>query len=101
MGLGAEVHVSRRCTEETGGTYGVPLNEAHFDELVMSHAPPPPALADAAPASLVRMGFPRRAPAAVPESLGAGGKGDFVCPRCKARRAHARTVSSLEQNHSK
>ena len=38
------MHVARRLTEETGGTYGVALSEAHLDELVMTHAPPPPAL---------------------------------------------------------
>lgn len=39
--------------QETGGTYGVALNEKHFEELVFEHAPPPPALADNTAASLV------------------------------------------------
>ena len=38
------MHVARRLTEETGGVYGVALSEAHLDELIMAHAPPPPAL---------------------------------------------------------
>ena len=45
----AQMHVARRLTEETGGTYGVALSEGHLDELVMAHAPPPPALARAHP----------------------------------------------------
>ena len=38
------MHVARRLTEETGGVYGVAMSEAHLDELIMAHAPPPPAL---------------------------------------------------------
>lgn len=40
--------------QETGGTYGVALNEKHLEELVNEHAPPPPARAADATASLVR-----------------------------------------------
>lgn len=40
--------------QETGGTYGVALNEKHFEDLVFEHAPPPPSLATDAAASLVR-----------------------------------------------
>ncbi|KAK9816858.1 hypothetical protein WJX72_006257 [[Myrmecia] bisecta] len=60
VGIAAEVYVCRRTTEETGGTYGVALNDKHLEELVLDHAPPPPAKASDAGASLVRMGFPKR-----------------------------------------
>ena len=39
--------------QETGGTYGVALNDKHLEELVNEHAPPPPARAADAAASLV------------------------------------------------
>ena len=42
--------------QETGGTYGVALNEKHLEELVSEHAPPPPARAADAAASLVCLG---------------------------------------------
>lgn len=138
--MGAEVHISRRATEETGGAYGVPLNESHLEELVMGHAPPPPALvrpctrkigcrrcpappvrvrvricpsarphprpcspppirlrlqAESTAASLVRMGFPKRVPAAAPDYLCAGARGDFVCPRCQVRSSGIETLSAL------
>ena len=40
--------------QETGGEYGIALNERHFEELVFSHATPPPSLASDTHASLVR-----------------------------------------------
>lgn len=39
--------------QDTGGTYGVALNDKHLEELVNEHAPPPPARAADAAASLV------------------------------------------------
>lgn len=39
--------------QETGGTYGVALNEKHFEELVFDHALPPPSLSNDSAASLV------------------------------------------------
>ena len=39
--------------QETGGQYGVALNERHFEELVFSHARPPPSLDSEKHASLV------------------------------------------------
>jgi transcription initiation factor TFIIH subunit 2 len=45
--------VCQRMAEETGGTYGIALNEAHLEELLLTHAPPPPASASSAGAELV------------------------------------------------
>ena len=39
--------------QETRGEYGIALNERHFEELVFSHATPPPSLAGDTSASLV------------------------------------------------
>jgi Ssl1-like len=49
-----------RGAQETGGAYGVALDEHHMEELVLEHAPPPPTLGASVAASLVRMGFPQR-----------------------------------------
>lgn len=66
----------------------VPL-QSHLKELVLEHAPPPPAVAESAVASLVRMGFPQRgaegtvALCACHREVKLGG--GYTCPRCKAR----------------
>lgn len=61
----------------------------HLKELVFENAPPPPAIAEFAIASLIKMGFPQRAAEGVisicschKEAKVGGG---YTCPRCKAR----------------
>ena len=49
--------------QETRGEYGIALNERHFEELVFSHATPPPSLAGDTSASLVRPHPSRTMPA--------------------------------------
>jgi len=85
VGLAAETHVANRLCQLTGGVYAVAQSEAHLDELLSAHAPPPPALAEATAASLVRMGFPVRLRVEAKAYYCAGQGGDFVCPQCKAR----------------
>jgi transcription initiation factor TFIIH subunit 2 len=90
VGLAAEVHVCRALSRATGGTYGVALDEEHLGRLMLAHAPPPPAAPGAAGASLVRMGFPARAPDAPGAAAFLGERaelraGGFECPRCRAR----------------
>lgn len=56
---------------------------------MLEHAPPPPAIAEFAVASLVKMGFPQRGAEGV-ISICACHKevkigGGYTCPRCKAR----------------
>ncbi|WIA12536.1 hypothetical protein OEZ85_006197 [Tetradesmus obliquus] len=90
VGVSAEVHVLRRATEATGGTYGVALNEAHLSELLLAHAPPPPAPPGQLGAELVRMGFPQRAGGDASSTVFCGelpvlGAGAYTCPRCRAR----------------
>lgn len=62
--------------------------QSHFKELILEHAPPPPAIAEFAIANLIKMGFPQRAAENVisicvchKEAKGGG----YTCPRCKAR----------------
>ena len=54
VGVAAEVHVCRRMADDTGGTYAVALGGSHLEELMLTHAPPPPASAASAGAQLVR-----------------------------------------------
>lgn len=63
--------------------------QSHFKELLLEHAPPPPAIAEYAAANLIKMGFPQRgAEGAIAicschrEAKVGGG---YTCPRCKAR----------------
>ncbi|KAF5841880.1 Ssl1-like-domain-containing protein [Dunaliella salina] len=90
VGVAAEVHVCRRMTQETGGSYGIALNETHLSDLLLAHAPPPPALAGNTGAELVCMGFPDKGPDAPASAVFVGAEarlcaGGYVCPRCAAR----------------
>jgi len=90
VGIAAEVHVCRTMAQETGGTCGVALGDGHLEELMLEHATPPPAPPGSNAASLVRMGFPAKAPEAPGAAtfVGAGcilRAGAYVCPRCEAR----------------
>ncbi|CAI0388201.1 unnamed protein product [Linum tenue] len=89
IGLSAEMFVCKHLCQETGGSYMVALDEGHFKELLLEHAPPPPALAEFAIANLIKMGFPQRAAEGSiaicschrEAKVGEG----YICPRCKAR----------------
>ncbi|KAJ3679994.1 hypothetical protein LUZ60_016272 [Juncus effusus] len=89
VGLSAEIFICKYLCEETGGSYTIALDEGHFKELLLEHAPPPPAIAEYASANLIKMGFPQRgAEGAVSicschkEAKVGGG---YTCPRCKVR----------------
>jgi transcription initiation factor TFIIH subunit 2 len=82
--VAAELHVARRLTEETGGTYGVSLNADHLEEIIMGHAPPPPLSEEATKSSLVQMGFPQKKQIGK-DALTVGTGGEYVCPRCSGR----------------
>ncbi|KAK4481548.1 hypothetical protein RD792_012449 [Penstemon davidsonii] len=89
IGLSAEIYICKYLCQETGGSYSIALDESHLKELVLEHAPPPPAIAEFAIANLIKMGFPQRAAEGVVSicschkeaKVGAG----YICPRCKAR----------------
>ncbi|CAI5516416.1 unnamed protein product [Closterium sp. Naga37s-1] len=88
---GAEVHICRHIAQQTGGRYSVAMDDAHLRELLMSHAPPPPVQAGSAAstASLVRMGFPQRAPEGAAALCACHMHlrlaATYVCPRCRSR----------------
>ncbi|EXB98563.1 General transcription factor IIH subunit 2 [Morus notabilis] len=89
IGLSAEIFICKHLCQETGGSYSVALDESHFKELILEHAPPPPAIAEYAIANLIKMGFPQRAAESSiaicschKEAKAGGG---YTCPRCKAR----------------
>ena len=52
-----QVRIYRELTKETGGDFGVILDDEHLRDLLNVHLEPPPAAA-AAEASLIKMGFP-------------------------------------------
>ncbi|KAJ9178157.1 hypothetical protein P3X46_010066 [Hevea brasiliensis] len=89
IGLSAEMFICKHLCQETGGIYSVAMDEVHFKELMLEHAPPPPAIAEFAIANLIKMGFPQRV-AEGSISICSCHKeakvGDgYICPRCKAR----------------
>lgn len=63
--------------------------QSHFKELILEHAPPPPAIAEYATSNLIKMGFPQRAAEGSvaictcheEAKIGEG----YTCPRCKVR----------------
>ncbi|KAF4519067.1 hypothetical protein B566_EDAN001657 [Ephemera danica] len=57
VALAGEVHVYRELAKETGGCFGVVLDDAHFRDQLLQHVEPPPAAAKLEPA-LIKMGFP-------------------------------------------
>lgn len=103
------LHICRRMSEETGGLFGVSLSQHHLEELLMSHAPPPPLNEEATKvfflnlysnfscfhstthprnysiqASLVHMGFPQKR-VLEKGAFFSGRGGEYVCPRCSSR----------------
>ncbi|GAQ91083.1 putative von Willebrand factor type A [Klebsormidium nitens] len=89
VGLAAEVYICATLARLTGGTYTIATSEGHLRDLLLEHAPPPPALQQDAPASLIRMGFPQRQPDGAASICACHADlrldGAYVCPRCKAR----------------
>ncbi|KAK6936016.1 Ssl1-like [Dillenia turbinata] len=89
VGLSAEIFICKHLCQETGGLYSIALDESHLKELLLEHAPPPPAIAEFAIASLIKMGFPQRAAEGVVSICSCHKEpkvgGGYTCPRCKAR----------------
>ncbi|ERN07420.1 general transcription factor IIH subunit 2 [Amborella trichopoda] len=88
VGLSAEIYICKHLCEETGGSYTVALDESHFKELLLEHAPAPPAIAEFAVSNLVKMGFPQRRGEGVVTICSCHKEpktgGGYTCPRCKA-----------------
>ncbi|KAL6203075.1 hypothetical protein ACLB2K_026779 [Fragaria x ananassa] len=89
IGLSAEIFICKHLCQETGGSYYIALDESHLKDLILEHAPPPPAIAEFATANLIKMGFPQRAAessVAICSCHKEAKVGDgYTCPRCKAR----------------
>lgn len=88
IGLSAEMFICKHICQETGGSYSVALDESHLKELMLDHAPPPPAIADYAISNLIKMGFPQRSAEGVIAICSCHKEakvGGYSCPRCKAR----------------
>lgn len=64
VGLAGEVHVCRLLAKETGGCFGVVLDDAHYRDQLLQHVEPPPAATKLEPA-LIKMGFPHHVTGAV------------------------------------
>ena len=60
IGLGAGVFVLKRIAEETGGTYLVPMNEDHLNEILQAQLEPPPWSQGQNKSAMVRVGFVRK-----------------------------------------
>eukprot|EP00904_Undaria_pinnatifida_P003730 jgi/Undpi1/13358/HiC_scaffold_8.g03017.m1 len=92
IGLGAEMFVLRRLTDQTNGDYSVALDENHYQDSLMAQCTPPPTQPGrgALFADLVRMGFPAETQDVFP-SLGYNGNqqelsaSGYSCPRCKTK----------------
>lgn len=73
--------------------------QPHLRELVLEHAPPPPAIAEFAVANLIKMGFPQRAAEGVISICSCHKEakigGGYTCPRCKARICELPTECSI------
>uniref|UniRef100_A0A8C5L995 General transcription factor IIH subunit 2 n=1 Tax=Jaculus jaculus TaxID=51337 RepID=A0A8C5L995_JACJA len=89
IGLSAEVRVCTVLARETGGTYHVILDEAHYKELLTHHVSPPPA-SSSSECSLIRMGIVcfnffsshRHLDNSTEPGLTLGG---YFCPQCRAK----------------
>ncbi|XP_052741252.1 general transcription factor IIH subunit 2 [Bicyclus anynana] len=97
IGLAAEVRICKKLCQDTGGEYGVVLDDVHYRSLLLEQTTPP-ARARALDAGLVKMGFPFTPPAEQPdadppitlcmchveEGEGVGGEG-HLCPQCRSK----------------
>eukprot|EP00903_Cladosiphon_okamuranus_P015895 g14680.t1 len=93
VGLGAEMFVLRRLSEETSGEYSIAGDENHYRDSLMAQCTPPPTQPGREGtmfADLVKMGFPAETQSVFP-SLGYSGNrqelsvSGYSCPRCKTK----------------
>ncbi|GLH05956.1 General transcription factor IIH subunit, partial [Gryllus bimaculatus] len=97
LSLAAEVHVCRLLARETGGQFGVVLDDCHFRDLLLGHVDPPPAVTGLE-SSLIKMGFPHHQITEGKEAAlsihvevsdgepGGGLKaGGYFCPQCSSK----------------
>ncbi|KAF6156208.1 hypothetical protein GIB67_030211 [Kingdonia uniflora] len=84
IGKFISVNISARRLEELI----VALDEFHFKDFLLEHAPPPLAIAEFAVSNLIKMGFPQRGAEGVISICSCHKEvkvgGGYTCPRCKA-----------------
>lgn len=104
VALAAEMKICRDFCTETGGIFGVAMNEGHFRDMLFDHIPPPavrnaqnagaPANGNGAPTNtatgdLMMMGFPTRLPDTSAPTLcvchGIMKSEGYLCPRCLSK----------------
>lgn len=99
--MGAELHIARKASEDTGGDFVVAMDERHYRDAVIAQCIPPPTLAGAGPhfADLVQMGFPKRQDRF--PSIGystnqqAYTVSGYLCPRCKTKTTDLPSTCSI------
>ncbi|CAL8139108.1 unnamed protein product [Orchesella dallaii] len=93
ISLAAEVRACKAMSKETNGTFGVILDEGHFQDLVREHIEPPP-MAGKSDSSLIKMGFPQRNRTDDPgvclchledTSVSKLAPGGYACPQCRSK----------------
>ncbi|CAM9369573.1 unnamed protein product [Scytosiphon promiscuus] len=93
VGLGAEMFILRRLSEETGGDYSIAGDENHYRDSLMAQCTPPPTQPGREGtmfADLVRMGFPAETQDVFPSLVYSGNRQElsvsgYSCPRCKTK----------------
>ncbi|KAG8858686.1 hypothetical protein FRB91_009378 [Serendipita sp. 411] len=104
VALAAEMKICRDFCTETGGIFGVALNEGHFHDMLFEHVPPPAMKLSVAPklvsngngaapkvstGDLMMMGFPTRLPGTGAATLcvchGIMKSDGYICPRCSSK----------------
>ncbi|XP_063384080.1 general transcription factor IIH subunit 2 [Cydia fagiglandana] len=98
IGLAAEVRICKKLCQDTGGEYGVILDDVHYRSLLLE-CTAPPARARSLDAGLVKMGFPHAPPSEqdnsapppvtqcmchLEEGEGVGTEG-HLCPQCRSK----------------
>ncbi|XP_076069496.1 general transcription factor IIH subunit 2 Ssl1 [Oratosquilla oratoria] len=92
IGLAAELHICKELTKETGGSFGVCMNDVHLKELIGEHLEPPPASVKMEH-TLIKVGFPHQVnmdakPALCMchlDDLPSLNTRGYYCPQCSAK----------------
>lgn len=99
LGIGAEMRLLRKISDDTNGTYFVALDANHLKALMGRFTIPSPTVASNASrfATLVEMGFPQRRSGALSlctchQSFTTIG---YLCPRCKSKSCDLPTVCQI------
>ncbi|OUM60143.1 hypothetical protein PIROE2DRAFT_63340 [Piromyces sp. E2] len=98
IGLAAEVQICKRICQETKGTYGVVLNEAHYKDILFEMIPPPSTTSAKTEVGMIEMGFPRRITERFPTACACHQRpiqGGNICPRCFSKACELPTKCAI------